>query len=147
MAVTHIHIALATKLDMRAVDTAEIPTQHGIVGDRYEGSRHRHVTIQSSEELALASEIYGSTINPGDTRRNITVDDAPLPTRPGDRITIGDVQFEVVRIAAPCTIMDHVIGVGAKTALRRKGGVVCRTLEGGNVTIGDAVELLPADVD
>ena len=145
MSVVALHVSPATKLDMRAVESIEIATGHGVAGDRYENTRHRHVTIQSSAELAEAAGIFGAPIDPGLTRRNITVSEEPLPTSPGSRIAVGDVRFEVVRVAAPCKLMDFVFGDEAKAALRRRAGVVCRTIEGGTVSIGDAVSFAAAE--
>ena len=139
MTVVALHVSPATRLDMRAVESVEIASGHGIAGDRYENARHRHVTIQSSTELAEAAKAFGAPIDPGLTRRNITVSETPLPTSPGSRIAVGEARFEVVRIAAPCKLMDFIFGDDAKAALRRRAGVVCRTIEGGTITVGDAV--------
>jgi MOSC domain-containing protein YiiM len=119
----------------------------GIVGDRYHGTRHRHVTVQSATALAEASELLGREIPAALTRRNLTVSDGVVPRDPGSRIRIGDVLLEVVRVAAPCKLLDDTIGVGAQEALRRRGGSVCRVLESGVVRLGDEVTLaVPADV-
>ncbi len=125
---------------MKAVDSVEVEEGKGIVGDRYHGTRHRHVTIQSAEGLQAAAEQHGSAIEPGSTRRNITIDEGEVPSKPGDRLTVGGVEFEVVRIAAPCKLLDDVIGDGARTALRRRAGSVCRALTSGPIAIGDPVE-------
>jgi MOSC domain-containing protein YiiM len=77
----------------------------------------------------------------GLTRRNLTIDGAEVPRDPGARIRIGPVLLEVVRVAAPCKLLDDTIGRGAQEALRRRAGSVCRVLEGGTVTVGDAVDV------
>ena len=64
-----------------------------------------------------------------------------MPRDPGARIRIGPVLLEVVRVAAPCKLLDDTIGRGAQEALRRRAGSVCRVLEGGEIAVGDAVEL------
>lgn len=135
-----LQIAKATRLGMRAVERIEVETAAGIVGDRYHGSRHRQVSVQSASDLAEASEKFGAPIDPLLTRRNITIDVGPVPTTPGHRWTIGVVELEVVRIAAPCKLLDDELGRGAKDALRRRAGVICRVLSGGPVEIGDPVE-------
>src|ERR687892_628300 len=63
------------------------------------------------------------------------------PTTPGERLRIGDVDLEVVRVAAPCKLLDDVIGSGARTALRGRAGSVCRALSSGNIAVGDPVRL------
>ncbi len=137
--VVAIHVAPATRLPMKAVDAVEVEAGKGLVGDRYHGSRHRHVTVQAADELAEAAEVLGAPIDPGTTRRNVTVSHGPIPTTPGDRLTIGDVELEVVRIAAPCKLLDDVVGPGARTALRRRAGTVFRVLTSGRIAIGDPV--------
>ena len=49
--------------------------------------------------------------------------------------------LEVVRVAAPCKLLDDTIGRGAQEALRHRGGSVFRVLEGGPVSVGDEVDL------
>ncbi len=137
--VVAIHIALASRMDMRAVDQVEAEAGEGLVGDRYHGSRHRHITVQSATDLDEASEIFGQPLDPGLTRRNITVSHGDIPTTPGDRYAIGDVQLEVVRIAAPCKLLEDQLGAGAKTALRRRAGTVFRCLTSGTIAIGTTV--------
>ena len=136
-----IHVAKGSRLPMRAVETAEVEAGKGIVGDRYHGTRHRHVTVQSAESLAEAAQEYGADVPPELTRRNLTVDAGVVPREPGARITVGPVLLEVVRVAAPCRLLDDTIGRGAQEALRRRAGSVCRVLTGGTITVGDEVEL------
>jgi MOSC domain-containing protein YiiM len=139
--VTAIHIAPATRLPMKAVASVDVEAGKGLVGDRYHGTKHRHVTIQSLADLEVAGAELGASIDPAWTRRNITISDGDIPTSPGARIAIGTVELEVVRIAAPCKLLDDVIGDGARIALRRRAGTVFRTLTSGTIAIGDPVEL------
>lgn len=137
MEVVALHIAPASRLPMKSVGSVEAEAGRGLVGDRYHGTKHRHVTVQSAEALKLAETQHGSAIDAGSTRRNITLSTGEVPSRPGDRITIGPVELEVVRIAAPCKLLDDVIGDGARTALRRRAGSVCRVLSSGPIQLGD----------
>ena len=139
-----IHVAPATRLPMRSVERATVEAGQGIVGDRYHGTRHRHVTVQSAAALRTAAAVFGSEVPAELTRRNLTIDEGVVPTAPGSRIRIGDVLLEVVRVAAPCKLLDDTIGRGAQEALRRRGGAVFRVLEGGRIAVGDAVDLDPA---
>lgn len=139
--VSAIHVAKATRLPMRAVDSVDVEAGKGIVGDRYHGTKHRHVTVQTQDDLDEATRLYGAPVPANLTRRNLTVSHGAVPRTPGARIRIGDVLLEVVRVAAPCKLLDDTIGVGAQHALRHRGGSVFRVLEGGSVTIGDVVDL------
>jgi MOSC domain-containing protein YiiM len=137
--VVGLQIAKATRLEMRPVDILELETGRGIVGDRYHGSKHRQVSVQSLEELAEAEATFGAPLDPLLTRRNITIDRGRVPREPGVRWTIGPVELEVVRDAAPCKLLDDNLGAGARTAMRRRAGVICRVISGGPVRLGDAV--------
>ena len=135
-----IHVAPGRRLPTKAVQQVEAEAGAGLVGDRYHGTRHRHVTVQALDDLAAAAEVLGRPVDPGLTRRNITLDHGPIPTRPGERMTIGDVELEVVRIAAPCRLLDDWLGPGAMAALRSpRGGTVFRLLTSGTISVGDEV--------
>jgi MOSC domain-containing protein YiiM len=126
---------------MKVVETVEVETGRGIVGDRYHGAKHRQVSVQSAERLAEAEADLGVPVLPEGTRRNVTLSHGDVPTRPGSRIRIGEVELEVVRVAAPCRILDDEIAPGAAAALRRRGGSICRVLSGGSIRLGDRAEV------
>jgi len=134
-----IYISPARKIPMRSVESVEAQEGQGLVGDRYHGTKHRHVSVQSVDDLAEAAAAFESPIAHDLTRRNVTVSGFEIPTTPGDRITINGVVLEVVRIAAPCKLLDDDIGVGAKTALRRRAGTIFRLLSSGTISVGDPV--------
>lgn len=137
-----IHLAPGRKIPTRSVPSVEAEAGTGLVGDRYHGTKHRHVTVQALDDLAAAAEVLGRPVDPALTRRNITLDHGPIPTRPGERMTIGGVELEVVRIAAPCRLLDDWLGPGAMQALRSpRGGTVFRLLGSGTISVGDAVEV------
>lgn len=137
--VTGLQIALASRLPMRAHDSIMIEAGAGIVGDRYHGTRHRHVTLQSTGELAAAEEEHGRPIDPLLTRRNVTTDAESVPRKPGTRVRLGDVELEVVRDAAPCKLLEDTLGRDARLALHKRAGVILRALTSGTVRIGDPV--------
>lgn len=129
---------------MRSVDRVEAEAGKGLVGDRYHGTRHRHVTVQSATSLAEAAAAFGAPVPAGLTRRNVTISDGEVPTTPGTRLRVGGALLEVVRVAAPCKLLDDTIGRGAQGALRRRGGTVFRVLESGPIAVGDEVLPEPA---
>ncbi|MDH2412583.1 MOSC domain-containing protein [Nocardioides sp. CER19] len=138
--VLEIHLAPGRRLPTRSVPSVEAEAGRGLVGDRYHGAKHRHVSVQARDELDLAAAELGSAVPSGATRRNITVDHGPVPTRPGERLRVGPVLLEVVRVAAPCRLLDDGIGPGAAAALRRRAGTVFRILESGTISVGDVVQ-------
>lgn len=142
--VVAINIAPGRRLPMKGVDTVYAEAGKGLVGDRYHGARHRQVSLQSAEQLYQAAEVLGREIAPAGTRRNVTISAGVVPTAPGSLIRIGDVLLEVVRVAAPCKLLDDDLGPGAMASLRRgRAGAVCRVLESGEIRLGQPVELTP----
>lgn len=139
-----IHVAPGRKVPTRSVTEVVAEAGVGLVGDRYHGARHRHVTVQALDDLEAAAAELGRPVDPALTRRNVTLDSGPVPTRPGDRLRIGDVELEVVRIAAPCRLLDDWLGPGAMRAMHARGGTVCRLLGSGTIRVGDPVHLAPA---
>lgn len=136
-----IHIAAAPGSPMTPVERVAAEAGMGLVGDRYHGSSKLQVTVQAAGELAAASADAGWGIDPGLTRRNITVTAESVPRDPGHRWRIGPVELEVVRDAPPCRRMDEIFGDGSRAALRRRAGVICRVLTDGEITVGDPVDL------
>ena len=143
--VTSIHLAPGTRLPTRAVEQVEAEEGRGLVGDRYHGTRHRHVTVQAQPDLDAAAADLGAPVPAGSTRRNVTVSLGPVPTKPGTRMRVGDTLLEVVRLAAPCRLMDDYVAPGAMRALHARGGAVFRILESGTIRVGDVVEVLGTD--
>jgi MOSC domain-containing protein YiiM len=140
--VVGLQVALATRLPMRSVELVEVEMGVGIVGDRYHGTKHRHVTVQSLSEIAEAEAELGRPLDAILTRRNITVSTGALARSPGARLMIGEVELEVVRDAAPCKLLEDSYGRDAKLALHKRAGVVCRALSSGVIRLGDKLQQL-----
>ena len=139
--VTAIHVAKGRRLPTRAVDQVTAEAGRGLVGDRYHGSKHRHVSVQAADALAKAAEILGRPVPPELTRRNVTISGKSVPTQPGTRLRIGPVLLEAVRVAAPCKLLDDTLGAGAQGALRRRAGTIFRILESGVIALDSPVTL------
>lgn len=141
--VVGLQLAKAARLPMQSVERIDVLTGGGIVGDRYERSRHRHLSVQSCEELADAEGDADLVIDPAATRRNVTLSSGRFDRTPGARLTIGPVLLEVVRDAAPCKMLEDAVGPEARKVLRRRAGIICRVLEGGEIIVGDRAVLEP----
>lgn len=141
MHVVAINVAPGRRLPMRAVEEVSAEAGKGLIGDRYHGTRHRHLTIQSRTALDAAAAELGYPVEAAATRRNITVDTGDIPVQPGTLLRIGEVEVQVVRVAAPCRLLDDGIGRGAAAALRGRAGSACRVLTSGTIRVGDPVEI------
>ncbi|MDN4163158.1 MOSC domain-containing protein [Nocardioides abyssi] len=153
MRVVALHVAPERHAAMEERAAIEVVAGRGVVGDRWWGTRHRHVSVQSVEALAAAAAELGRPVPPSATRRTVTVAGLDVPTDPGARLLVGPgddgaqdgadgVLLEVVRVAAPCRVMETSMGPGGAVALRRRGGSILRALTSGTIRLGDRVTLL-----
>ncbi|MBL1082540.1 molybdenum cofactor biosysynthesis protein [Streptomyces actinomycinicus] len=123
------------------VTTAEIRAGLGIVGDRYfnqPAHRNASITLMAAERLPAPY--------PADllrTRRNVLLRGIDIDAFIGSTVFLdcgsGPVELEVRRAARPCAWMDTTLGPGAQRALRGGGGVRCRPLTNGVLTVGPAL--------
>ena len=141
--VLSVHVAPGRRLPVRALEQVDAEAGRGLVGDRYHGTRRRHVSVQAADALAEAARLLGRPIPPELTRRNLTVSGPELPSVPGTRLRVGPALLEVVRVAAPCKLLDDELGPGSQEALRRRAGSICRVLESGPIRVGDPVVVHP----
>ena len=137
MVVDRISISADHLGDLVVLDHVEVVADKGLVGDRHFGNKARHVSIQSREELAVASERLGRQISADATRRNITISAGLLPRIRGQRIVVGSSVLEVFADAAPCELMEQLSGPGARAALKRLAGIHCRVISSGQISVGD----------
>ena len=139
--VDSIHLAAASHMPTKPVPRVVAEAGKGLVGDRYHGATLRQVTVQAAGELAEAAAEVGRPVDPGRTRRNITISTDTVPRTAGHRWSIGEVELEVTRDAAPCTLMEELFGPGAQESLKGRAGVGCRVISGGEIAVGDPVDL------
>lgn len=140
------------------VDEAELVTGKGIVGDRFFG-RAAHldaaVTLFAVEALEAVAAGLGLPAVPDPllTRRNVVLRGADLNGLLGHEFALesADGSSRVVlaagRPAAPCAWMDRMLAPGAHAALRGRGGLRCRVVDGGVLRRGAATLVSPVTLD
>ena len=130
---------------MQTVDSIEISLEVGVVGD-HKGAKYerRAVTILAREGWQAAlCELGDLSLDWTACRANLLVEGARLPRALGATLRIGPVLLEVTYPTTPCARMDE-----AREGLRKalhpewRGGVTCKVLQGGRVTLGDAVAVV-----
>lgn len=131
---------------MEEIDRVSISVEAGLVGD-HKGAKFplRQVTVLASEAWRAAlDDLDGRPELPWTSRRaNLLVENVALPRARGGLVRVGPVELEVTNQTVPCGRMDEA-HQGLLKALHPdwRGGVTCRVVTGGDVRIGDTVEIL-----
>ena len=131
---------------METLEQAEVSDQTGVAQDSRGKPGNRTVTVVSARDWREVCAELGQEI-PWTTRRaNLLVDDIDLPKSAGQIIEVGDVRLKVTMEVDPCSRMDEQVE-GLTNALKPdwRGGVGCSVLQGGSISIGDAVTIVEAD--
>lgn len=130
---------------MQEVQSGQVTVAAGLEGD-HKGAKfpNRQVTVLAIEAWRDAARAAGEPDLTWTARRaNMLVEGAHLPRAAGGVLRIGQVLLEVTSQTVPCRRMDDAL-TGLRKALHPdwRGGITCRVLEGGLVTLGDPVEVL-----
>jgi MOSC domain-containing protein YiiM len=139
--VSNVFIAVERRKAMKPVDFALAVTDRGLEGCVHgrAGSR-RQVLLVDIETLGE----FG--LLPGMIRENITTAGLNMAElRPGQRLCVGEAVLEVTLPCEPCSRMDE-IRMGLQKELENRRGMLCRVIEGGKISRGDAIEILEASV-
>lgn len=137
------------KAPMEIREQVAIGETDGLAGDHAGKYPDRLVTVLAQEAWQAALEELGLPVSgdgalPWTTRRaNLLVRGAELPRAAGGVLDVGGVRLEVTGQTWPCKRMEEA-QPGLLKALARdwRGGVTCRVLRPGNVTVGDPVEII-----
>lgn len=129
---------------MTALDRVSASPGNGLEGDRFKGreSSKRQVTLIQQEHLqVMGSCLHRDAIEPETVRRNIVVSGLNLLALKGKRFRIGGVVLEYTGLCHPCSKMETALGPGGYNAMRGHGGITTRVVEGGELAVGDGVQV------
>lgn len=115
---------------------------HGLERCEHGGrSAKRQVLFASAEHLRSLG------VDPGAIRENFTVDGIDVHTWPvGQRVRVGSAEFEITEECEPCHKMDE-LRPGLREALEHKRGMLARVVSGGEVAVGDSVDVVADPVE
>lgn len=130
---------------MQTLERAAVAPGHGLAGDRFKGrdTSKRQVTLIQQEHLhVIASCLNRSAIGPEVFRRNLVVSGINLMALKGKQFRVGGVVLEYTGLCHPCSKMETALGPGGYNAMRGHGGITTRVVEGGELALGDAVQMV-----
>ena len=93
--------------------------------------------------LASKAHLDAVGVEPGAIRENVTVEGADVQSWPvGQRVKVGEVLLEITMVCDPCHRMDE-LREGLRSELDDKRGMLAHIVEGGEIVVGDPIELVP----
>lgn len=139
-----IGIRTARKLALRSVDKVQAVAKVGLEGDHYasKGGKRQVTLILREHITAVASMVGTGDIDPSLLRRNIVVNGINLLALKGHRFRLGTAVLEYSGECHPCSRMEENLGDGGYNAMRGHGGITCRVLESGVISVGDELVVL-----
>jgi MOSC domain-containing protein YiiM len=109
---------------------------HGLEGCAHANPPRREVLFASQEHLDALR------VEPGAIRENITVSGADVQRWPvGQRVRVGGALMEITMVCDPCQRMDA-LRDGLRAELEGKRGMLAHVVEGGEIAVGDEIELV-----
>jgi molybdopterin adenylyltransferase len=122
------------------VDAAELRADWGIVGDAHAGDWHRQLSLLAMESIEKI-RAKGVPVRPGAFAENITTRFLTLPALAvGTRLRIGATLLEITQIGKECHTRCAIYHAAGDCVMPREG-IFARVLEGGDILVGDAVEV------
>jgi MOSC domain-containing protein YiiM len=125
----------------RNVERARLQPEWGIVGDAHAANWHRQVSLLAWESIEKMRAL-GLNVNVGSFAENITTEGLNLVEIPvGTRLRLGEALVEVTQIGKVCHERCAIYYQAGDCVMPREG-IFVQVQEGGQVAVGDSVEVL-----
>jgi MOSC domain-containing protein YiiM len=142
-----IGVRPARREDLAVLGSVEAIEGAGLAGDHRTGKKPgsgRQVTLISREFIDQIAHFTGhDNIDPALLRRNLVVSGVNLNALRHQQFSIGPVLLEAGAWCHPCSRMEEALGKGGVAAMIGHGGLCCKILRGGVISVGDAVTVVP----
>jgi MOSC domain-containing protein YiiM len=135
--ITLLQICAARGEAMQRKTSARAIADLGLEGDS-------HAKKGSARQVLLIDEetLEGFELSAGSVRENITTRGIALHSlTPGTRLRVGSAVVELTKDCAPCEFIND-IRPGLREKMEGHRGMLARVIEGGELKVGDAVEVV-----
>jgi MOSC domain-containing protein YiiM len=147
-----LFVAREGSAPMERVESVEA-VSGGLAGDRYQrGTGHYapfdvcEVTLIAAEDLEAIREEAGIDLGGGQHRRNLVVRGVDLEELLGATVAVGEARLRGTRRRPPCAHVERVAEEkGLARALRGRGGICADVVSGGELRVGDPIEVVETD--
>jgi hypothetical protein len=144
--VDEILVATVGGAEPTSLQTVRAFAGRGLAGDRYLSNAGTWSSYpdQSGKDLTLIERevLEDVGLDGQGARRNIVTRGIKLDGLIGRRFRVGEAACAGVRPCEPCRYLEKRTGVSVD-ALKNRGGLRASILEGGEISIGDLIEIEP----
>ncbi len=125
------------------IEKVRLIENFGLEGDAHGGNWHRQVSLLSYEKVR-AFEEKGISVEDGAFGENLLVEGFDFKTLPvGTRFRCGEALLEMTQIGKECHSHCEIYQAVGDCIMPREG-VFARVLHGGEIQIGDEMEIVPS---
>ncbi len=129
-------------IQKKNVNSGVFTVGHGIETDAHAGSWHRQVSLLSADKIEAFRQ-RGANVEYGAFGENLVVEGIDFRSLPvGTMLRCGDVLLEMTQIGKEChthCTIYHQVG----DCIMPREGVFARVIEGGEIKVGDVMEIEP----
>lgn len=123
------------------VGSARLVEGWGIEGDAHAGEWHRQVSLLSQESIRTIRDM-GLDVVPGSFAENITVGGIRVHSLPvGTCLKLGECELEITQVGKECHSRCAIYEQAGDCVMPREG-VFARVVKGGQIQVGDVIEVL-----
>ena len=145
-----IYIAREQGVPVERLEEVEALKGCGLEGDRYcSGTGHWsrfgrdcEVTFVEAEDLDRIQAETGLRLKNGEHRRNVVTRGVKLGDLHRVRFRVGEAIFGYGKPCSVCRHIERVTETGMTRALKGRGGMCAKVIQGGRIRPGDAVVVL-----
>jgi MOSC domain-containing protein YiiM len=137
VSVEAIHLGAPGKPELWTVESVQAVAGKGLEGDRHfhpEGARPGQALT-----LVAAEVVEDVGLEPGETRRQVTVRDVDVNALVGKRFRVGEVECVGVELCEPCRHLEAMTRPGIIRELAHRAGINADIVVGGVIRVGDPV--------
>lgn len=144
--VMQILVAAKRGAPMSAQQSTEALTEGGLRGDRYAQAKNRRspdypVTFIEVDNIEAFVQATGLPLAADMPRRNIITRGIRLNELRGRRFRVGHARFEGLELCEPCSLFAKRTHREVLQFFVGKGGLRARIVLGGEIRVGDAIEV------
>ena len=132
-----IHLGAPRKRELWTVESVRAVAEKGLEGDRH---FHADGAAPGQALTLVAAEVVEEVgLEPGETRRQLTVRGVDVNGLVGKRFRVGEVECLGVELCEPCRHLEQMTRPGIIKQLTHRAGINADILVGGVISVGDPV--------